>query len=274
MKTPTEEQLNYMKRLILTLIPLLFFGATFAQNTTNPPTPDEIKLLPVLFQQEAAEYRALCYQAFNVAELRINQIPKKDFRKKHLAIITDLDETILDNSYSEANLIREGKSYSSASWKKWTDQSAATAVPGAVAFLQYAHQKGIEIFYISNRKVDEFQSTLINLKKLNLPDADSAHIMLYDTNSPKEVRRQIVMKNHEVVLLLGDNLNDFKDVFEKKSIAERFQLTDEMEQEWGKKFIVLPNPVYGEWENALYQYNFKLSPEEKQKILLDLLKGY
>nr|MBC7612082.1 5'-nucleotidase, lipoprotein e(P4) family [Pseudopedobacter sp.] len=263
-----------MKKIQILLVALFVSASSFAQNTTNSQTVDEIKVLPVLFQQEAAEYRALCYQAFNLAELRISCIKKREIRKGHLAIITDLDETILDNSYSEANLIREGKSYSSASWKKWTNLSTATAVPGAVDFLKYVHAKGIEIFYISNRKTDEFTSTLKNLEKLGLPNADEEHILLFETNSPKEIRRQLVTKDHQVVMLLGDNLNDFTDVFEKKSIVERFQSTDNFRKVWGNKFIVLPNPVYGEWENALYEYNFKLSPEEKKQIRLKLLKGY
>jgi 5'-nucleotidase (lipoprotein e(P4) family) len=263
-----------MRKIQLLFVALILSASSFAQNTTNPPTVDELKVLPVLFQQQAAEYRALCYQAFNLAELRINCIKKREIRKGHLAIITDLDETILDNSYSEANLIREGKSYSSASWKKWTDLSAATAVPGAVDFLKYVHKKGIEIYYISNRKTEELASTLKNLQKLGLPNADEAHILLATPDSPKEVRRQLVMRDHKVVMLLGDNLNDFAAIFEKKSIDERFKSTEYFRKEWGNKFIVLPNPVYGEWENALYDYNFKLSPEEKKEIRLKLLKGY
>ena len=263
-----------MKKFPSLLVAILISSITFAQNITNSPSIDEIKILPVLFQQEAAEYRALCYQAFNLAELRINCIKKRDIRKGHLAIITDLDETILDNSYSEANLIKEGKSYSSVSWKKWTDQSAATAVPGAVDFLKFVHQKRIDIFYISNRKTEELTATLKNLQKLGLPNADEAHTLLYSTDSPKKVRRQMVMKDHKVVMLLGDNLNDFLEVFEKKTIAERFQSTDDFRKEWGNKFIVLPNPVYGDWENALYEYNFKLSPEEKKQVRLKSLKGY
>ncbi len=263
-----------MRKIQFILFAFLSCSACFAQNVITPPTPNELKSLSVLFQQQSAEYRALCYQAFNLAQLRIDEIPRRTLRKEHLAIITDLDETILDNSYSEANLIKEGKSYTSASWEKWTDLSAATAVSGAVSFLKYVKQKGIEIYYISNRDSIELKSTLLNLQKLDLPNADVEHILLSKKGFPKEVRRQIVMKDHRVVLLLGDNLNDFKDVFEKKSVVERFQSTDDLQKEWGNKFIVLPNPVYGEWENALYEYNFKLSPEEKKEMRLKLLKGY
>jgi 5'-nucleotidase (lipoprotein e(P4) family) len=263
-----------MKNIILTISFLITATFAFSQTKSNIADIDDSKSLSVLYQQESAEYRALCYQAFNIAKLRLNQIKKSDFRKNHLAIVTDLDETIIDNSYSEANLIRENKSYTNASWKKWTNLSAATAVPGAVEFLKFAHEKGVEIFYISNRDTSANQSTLINLKKLDLPNADSEHLLLYTKQSPKEYRRQLVMKNHKVVMFLGDNLNDFTDVFEKKNTAERFELTNEFAQEWGNKFIVLPNATYGEWENAIYQYNYKLTPEEKKAIRLKLLKGY
>lgn len=232
------------------------------------------KSLPVLWQQNAAEYRALCYQAFNIASLRLNAILREKKKGRPLAIITDLDETILDNSYSEAQLIMEGKSYSSKNWKDWTDHSAATAVPGAAAFLQAAHKKGVHIFYISNRDTSELTSTMNNLQKLGLPDTDSKHMLFLRNSSSKEERRKSVMTKYNVVMLLGDNLNDFMNVFEKKDIASRFAETDKVKEEWGKKFIVLPNATYGEWENALYNYGRNFTRQQKDSVLLQLLKGY
>ncbi|MBG9584452.1 hypothetical protein ABE42_35920 [Bacillus thuringiensis] len=37
------------------------------------------------------------------------------------------------------------------------------------------------------------------------------------------------------------------------------------------KFIVFPNPMYGDWEAALYQYDFKKSDTEKDKLRKDAL---
>jgi len=221
-----------------------------------------------------AEYRALCYQAFNIATLRLNEIPKKKFRKEKLAIITDLDETILDNSYVYGKLIKEDKEYSSAAWREWTDKSTATEVPSAVEFLQLAHAKGVTIFYISNRDTSEVNSTLINLQKLQLPNADTGHMLFLSNTSSKEVRRQIVMAKYNVIMLLGDNLNDFMQVFEKKPVEERKSEVDKVKEEWGKKFIVLPNATYGEWENALYNYQKNLPAQEKENMRKELLKGY
>jgi 5'-nucleotidase (lipoprotein e(P4) family) len=267
-----------MKKPFIILITTSLTFYAHAQDTAaysmRQQNETVLKELPVLWQQDAAEYRALCYQAFNIAELRINEISKKEISKEKLAIITDLDETILDNSYVYGKLIKESKDYSAAAWKDWTEKSAATAVPGAVPFLQWAHQKGLTIFYISNRDTSEVISTLINLQKLQLPDADTAHMLFLSNTSSKETRRQIVMSRYNVVMLLGDNLNDFMQVFEKKPIEERKTEVDKVKEEWGKKFIVLPNATYGEWENALYNYQRNLTPQEKDSMRKQLLKGY
>jgi len=235
-----------------------------------------LKVFPVLYQQTAAEYRALCYQAFNMATLRLDEIPKKKFRKQKLAIITDLDETVLDNSYVEAQLIKDGKEFSGATWNNWVSKSSATAVPGAVEFFKAAKRRGATIFYISNRDSSALQTTLANLVKLGLPDADLAHIMLQGkSTASKEARRQAVEAQYKVIMLLGDNLIDFMNVFERGSVDERFAQTDQRKEEWGKKFIVLPNSIYGEWENALYNYERgKLTEAQRDAMRKALLKGY
>lgn len=254
------------------LLGLIVLQASTAQDTTLPAT--SIKTYPVLFQQTAAEYRALCYQAFNLAHLRLQQIPKRKLRKKKLAIVTDLDETIIDNSYSEAQLIKDKKEYSSQAWKQWTNRSAATALPGAVEFLQQAKRNGLSIFYISNRDTSEIGSTLLNLQNLQLPDADTTHMLFLVNTSSKEARRQKVMEEYEIVMLLGDNLTDFTTAFEKKSIEVRKQEADKVKEEWGRKFIVLPNAIYGEWENALYDYERNLTPAQKEAKRQARLTGY
>ena len=234
----------------------------------------DMKMYPVLWHQTSAEYRALCYQAFNAAKTYIETlIPNREPNEK-FAIITDLDETIIDNSYLEAKQIKEGKEYNNARWKEWVNMSAATEVPGAIEFLQWAASRNITIFYISNRSVSDVKATLANMKKLQLPNADEEHMLFLSTESTKEPRRQIVAKDHKIVMLMGDNLNDFTNLFEKKSIDDRKAETDKVKDEWGKKFIVLPNAIYGEWENAFYDYKRNLTPKEKETKRKDLLKGY
>lgn len=261
-----------MKKILIGILIILTMQSGFAQTHCTDSCENRLKEYPILYQQQAAEYRALCYQAFNLAALRLNEMVKT--KSKKFAIITDLDETILDNSYQQVELIKNNQSYSGKSWKEWTDKSAATAVPGAVEFLQKAKQKGVTIFYISNRDSTEIKSTKLNLQKLKLPDADETHMLFLSNTSSKEARRQRVMKSYNVIMLLGDNLNDFMQVFEKKNVADRFAETDKMKAEWGKKFIVLPNAAYGEWENAIYNYERDLTPEQKEMKRKETLKGY
>ena len=112
-----------MKRHFILIVALFITIAASSQDSLQKTqislqTIEELKLLNVLWQQNAAEYRALCYQAFNTAIMRLNEIPRKKFKKEHIAIITDLDETILDNSYLEAQLMKDGKTYNYQSWKR------------------------------------------------------------------------------------------------------------------------------------------------------------
>ena len=230
------------------------------------------KILPVLFQQHAAEYRALCYQAFNLASLKLESFKKKR-RGLPYAIITDIDETILDNSKYEAQRIKDRKEFAFESWKKWTDQSAATLVPGAGEFLKKAKEKGISIFYISNRDTSELKSTTINLQNLGVPYADAEHLLFQMGQSSKEKRRQQIGQTYHVIMLIGDNLNDFTQFFEKKTIKDRKNEVDKVKGEWGSRFIVLPNSIYGEWENALYNYKSRLTDSKKDSILRATLVG-
>ena len=234
----------------------------------------DLRTYPVLWHQTSAEYRALCYQAFNTARSYLETVLATRQPGEKFAIVTDLDETILDNSLPEAKGIKEDKPYDPAEWKKWVDLSAATAIPGAVDFLQWAAGEDVTIFYISNRTKADIPATADNLKKLQIPFADEEHMLFLADGSTKEPRRLKVAENYKIVMLLGDNLNDFTQAFEKKSIDNRKAEVDLVRGEWGKKFIVIPNAIYGEWENAVYDYERNLTPEQKDAKRKEKLISY
>lgn len=79
---------------------------------------------------------------------------------------------------------------------------------------------------------------------------------------------------NDVILLLGDNLADFTSAFDKKTLVEREKNTNTLVDAFGKKFIVIPNPVYGDWESANNKYTYSLSPAQKDSVIKSLLKGY
>jgi len=227
----------------------------------------------VLYQQTAAEYRALCYQAFNLARYQLDQNLRIMGLQKQQAVIVDIDETVLDNSPYEAKCILENVNYP-AYWDEWMNASGARPVPGALEFLKYAESKGIEVYYITNRKEKYRNQTLKNLQSLEFPFAQNDHLFMKTDKSSKKSRRGLVSETRKIILLIGDNLNDFSEVFEKKSIPERLDLTDKMQKDFGHRFIVLPNAMYGAWESALYDYDYSKSEAEKSEARRQHLIGF
>ena len=243
--------------LLLLLSPSLTVTAQQADN--------EYQTGAVLWMQTSGERAALSYQAFSLARMTLDRDLRTRSRMKR-AVIVDIDETIMDNSRFQAWAIKNHQSFNDQTWQAWVNRSEATAIPGAVEFLNYANSRGVRVFYISNRKAVEKEGTATNLRKLGFPNVNDETLLIRtDTkSSSKEPRRQAVSAKYRVVLLMGDNLNDFSDVFENaKTSAGRLTVTEQNKAKFGSRFIVLPNPMYGDWENAIYDYNFKLSEEEK-----------
>ena len=245
--------------------------------TNQNSTPDNViidgKLFATAYQQRAAEYRALCYQAYNIAKLRVEQ-NKSVRNEKPKAIMTDFDETVLDNSAYQSHQLLLDKDYDSVSWLDWTSRGEADTVPGALHFLQFAARTGIEIFYVTNRGENEREGTLKNLQKFNFPNADNEHLLLRSKESSKEERKQSILLTHTIVLFIGDNLNDMNNLFEKKNPDDRMNVVNSFATEFGNRFIVLPNPVYGDWESSLYHFNNALTAAQKDSVLRASFKSY
>ena len=235
---------------------------------------NEQLVMATMWMQTSAEYRALCYQTFNLAQMNLDKVLATKKSAKPYAIIVDCDETIIDNTAYEAFLLGKDFGFSAETWNVWMDAAEAKAIPGAVEFLNYASKNGVEIFYITNRRVVGYDGTKKNLIELGFPNVDEKHLLLRTDTGNKQPRRDIVEKDYNVVLLMGDNLNDFLNVFAEKSTAERFAETDNLRDQWGNKFIVLPNPMYGEWEGAVIDYNYSLSPAEKNIMRKKSLRAW
>jgi 5'-nucleotidase (lipoprotein e(P4) family) len=239
-----------------------------AQNTINPTMKfQEQNTMSVLWFQKAGETKALYYQGYNVGKMRLDEILRK--KPKNPAIVLDIDETIVDNSPLFAANLYKGKEYT---WEEWINQTKAKALPGAVDFLKYADRKGVDIFYISNRKVAQKEATIKNLKQIGAPQADKEHVLLLEPGDrAKESRRQHVAATHNIILLFGDNLGDFNG-FDELSASGRIQAVDRRKDEFGEKLIVFPNPMYGDWEEAIYHYDPNKSHADKTKLRKESLE--
>jgi 5'-nucleotidase (lipoprotein e(P4) family) len=263
--------------LALVLLPLLYSLNASAQAPAEPAQNTYIEGA-ILWQQTSGERRALSYQAFNLARMMLDRDLRMNLgNRKPRAVIVDLDETILDNSRFEGMLPQKRVNYNQKDWTEWINRAEASAVPGSVEFLRYAASRGVTVFYITNRNDSQKQGTATNLKRLGFPNVNDQTLLVQTDlkNSTKEPRRQKVGSRFRIVLLMGDDLNDFSDVFENsKTIESRAAAADRYKSEFGRRFIMLPNPMYGNWESAIYGYNFKLSEAEKAEKRKSLLKGY
>ncbi|HSE18493.1 MAG TPA: 5'-nucleotidase, lipoprotein e(P4) family [Pyrinomonadaceae bacterium] len=262
------------------LLSLTFFSYTnvIAQAPQQAAADNEYQEGAVLWAQASGEMRALSYQAFNLARMVLD----RDLRMRHRsrlrpAIIVDVDETILDNSRYQATLLKNHQNHSGQRFTEWVNRAEATALPGAVEFLRYATSRGVRVFYITNRKEVEKEGTAVNLKKLGFPEVNDQTLLVRTDpkTSSKELRRDSVEKKHRIVLLMGDNLNDFAEVFDNsKTVADRLAAADLNKDKFGVRFIVLPNAMYGDWENAIYDYNFQLDDKQKAAKRRGYLKSY
>ncbi len=259
-----------MKKSISIFFTFLTLACAQDKSKEMVTSQTEYQIGALNFFQTSAESRALCYQAYNIATVMFDMALKNKPEKKP-AVIVDIDETVLDNSPHQATLITKNEIFP-AYWADWTGSAKCQAVPGAVEFLNHVANAGAEVYYISNRKMSEITGTMKNLRSAGFPQVDSSHLMLRTAEAGKEARRQKIAETHTIVLLCGDNLNDFSDQFEKRSIDDRAAHADKIKSEWGKKFIVLPNPTYGDWESAIYNYDYKLSPKEKDKRRKEALR--
>ena len=228
----------------------------------------------ILWQQNSAEYKALCYQAYNIAKLKLSINPLLTSGKK-LAIISDLDETVLDNTPYFVYRLQNQRDFNLKDWKLWTDKIEAQAIPGAVSFFQYAASLGVEVFYVSNRFDWQKKETIKNLQLHNLPFADEEHVLLHTKTRDKTERMNKVREDHEVLLYLGDDLGDFSSKFSKNSNHERSDITDTEAQNFGNKYIIFPNPTFGSWESkGIFQGKSYSSNEKREEIRKQNLIAY
>ena len=270
-----------MKRYFIFFTVILVSCVTVKNNQATTATPANCgsmvtggKLFTAVWQQRAAEYKALCEQAYNIATWRVQQYYNADTSGKPAAIVSDIDETFICTAAYAVQQVFQGKDYERESWNNWVNRVDGDTLCGALAFFKYAAAKGFTVFYITNRDEAVRAATLQNLQKYGFPFADNAHLIMSQGASSKESRRLAIEKNYDIALLLGDNLGDFSALFDKKSEAERAANVLNNKDEFGKRFIMLPNPNYGDWESAMYHYNYQYSIPQRDSIFKADAKEY
>ncbi|MGI9320446.1 MAG: 5'-nucleotidase, lipoprotein e(P4) family [Thiogranum sp.] len=276
--------------------------------------------------QISEEYPALSVGAYNIArqnldsaledrtwtalpsQVSANSDEASALSKLPPAVILDVDETVLSTLPYQAWLVKNDRPFTPVSWNAWVSEASAEAVPGALDFVHYAMEKGVTVFYLSNRayrgaldtngngqidpgeeQVDLKPFTISNLLRLGfLPQKkisnEDAVLLRSETggdgrvkkgwaSSDKTGRRETLSSDYRVVLIMGDSRNDFVSYRKRQDGGgEDIPVAlDPYRAHWGRSWILLPNPIYGSWEKRLYDFRQPLSGEEKIEIKLDSL---
>ena len=212
----------------------------------------------------------------NINETTENQKLKELLKQptdKPYSIVLDIDETVLSNIPFQVKMVKDGTAFNPKLWDEWVQKAEAKPVAGAKEFLQFADKNKVQIYYISDRTDAQVDATIKNLEAQGLPVQGRDHLMFKkEGDKSKEGRRQEVLKHTNLVMLFGDNLVDFAE-FSTKSEADRDKMFEQLKAEFGDKFIIFPNPMYGSWESAVYQGE-KKDGKGQSEARLNALKGY
>jgi 5'-nucleotidase (lipoprotein e(P4) family) len=277
---------RWMPTVLLLVVTLAGAAPATAQD---PPANDLLNA--VLWMQRSVEYKASALTAFALARIRLDQaladptwnavIPKERAGASPSlppAVILDIDETVLDNSGYQAWMALKDTTFDPTTWNAYVNTVTSVVIPGAVEFAKYAADRGVKVFYVSNRTAAEEPATRKNLEKFGFPLDDKLDTVLTareqpDWGSAKGTRRAHVARSYRVLLNLGDNFGDFVDEY-RGSEADRLKVLEEHKARWGREWIMLPNPAYGSFESAPYAHDFKRSHADKRKAKRAVLDAW
>jgi acid phosphatase len=259
-------------RISLIVVSLvLMTGCAAKQPPRTTPSPavrdTHEQLQGVLWIQTAAEYQVLATTVYERAAAefdRANSDPSwtaaieqeglGSFSSLPVAVIMDLDETVLDNSRAQGQFVLDRTPYLPQTWTEWVKLSAAGDVPGAKAFIEHVRSNGGHVIFVTNRSAAEEPATVKNLTDtLKIPTTAEDVLCVGENGwtSDKSIRRRFVAGKYRIALLVGDDLGDFVSLAATKTAGDRVALATKYQTRWRDRWVLLPNPMYGSWERIL-----------------------
>ena len=189
--------------------------STASNNNSEPfrttyNTPNNLHFVK---QELSAYYNSGGYKAGlnQVGNAAINHLLKCKKTPGKLAIVFDIDETLLSNYRYE---VETGYGYSSTSWHKWIESEKRTAIKISLALFNQAKKQGVAIFLITGGKENLrkfYENNLINVgyagwTKLIMEPTDSNY--KFAENFKSLQRRKITEEGYRIVVNIGDQYSD------------------------------------------------------------------
>jgi len=283
----------------------LLVGCSNSLSVSQAPKQDNDKpsneeqrhedLDAILWVQTSGEYQAITRQTYRLAQLTLKDaiadpawtasleqkelVDKGEIKLADLkpAVVFDVDETVLSNAGYQVGLIDTMSEYSREGWKSFVEEKKSTAIAGAIEFVQICRDADVQVIFVTNREHEVESSTRENLISVGLmkesdPDIVFSKYEKEEWKSDKISRRTELAKKYRILLLVGDDLHDFASTGYHPTSKQRRELVNSHPDWWGKKWIVLPNPNYGGWEQSLYDWKNSSSSNTKLKLKRSHLK--
>ena len=140
------------------------------QQTGNVSNPAYEYMVGAAAWQMSAEAHALMMQGFHMAQSNIDDMAaladndqqgyhwveengqKKLFLEdKQVAVVCDIDDTLVDGVHYTANVIGRNGEWTNKAFTDFVQSAGCTALPGAVEFANHCVDSGIALFYVTNR---------------------------------------------------------------------------------------------------------------------------
>src|SRR5690625_582015 len=149
----------------------------------------------VKWQQQSAEAAALQGQTYELATRQLDRAVAAAPEDEDLAVMTDLDETAIDNSKLLARDIAQCHDFSGwDTWDDWEKNGEPSMIPGAWEFFNHADDLGVDIHSVSDRTEDNEAADVEPVGEPGQPQADAEHVIVL--GPPKDDRRAKVESEH------------------------------------------------------------------------------
>lgn len=223
-----------------------------------------------VYTHASAEYRACCMTIYRAAGDRLAELMEDaEPRPERPAVVMDLDETVLDITSFQTFIYESGLSYTSELWEVYEREwgGEVLLVPGAGEFIDRAEALGVSVVYLSNRNESTREHTVAVLERLGVITEgidERVYLKPAGASSDKSPRRDAISARYNVLMIFGDNLRDFAEVFAPEKLGgdattgdylratgARNAAVDAAACHWGVDWFVLPNCMYGEWEKLV-----------------------
>ncbi|MEO7218045.1 MAG: HAD family acid phosphatase [Gemmatimonadaceae bacterium] len=246
------------------LLPLLLGACTYAGSPTPSSVPARTPVAPTRpsllapgepvplalhWTRSSAEHRAILLQSYHGAEARLRELAAP-LSRGSWAVIMDADETVLDNSLYFQRQAARGYLGFTYNWPSFIHEAIAPALPGAVSFTSLIHELGGRLVIVTNRAASLCPDTRRNLENAGIKS--DAVLCQPPGNDDKNPRFLAVQHGGveglpplHVAMWVGDNIQDFPGLTQ----AQMRNAPDTAFSEFGRSWWILPNPIYGSWQN-------------------------